>query len=330
MDLPQVTQISAKEVSRRIKAAGVKDEWQVYCHLAGADHAAAYMLRRCVVWSGGKRVHDHGGWFYKSDDDWKIEACLSRRKLEASTKILESVGLAAEVRQVRVKQKYAVGKTVTHYRVDPKIFWEKLDAVLVAITGGCINCADDGMDESDNRECTDCTSGDAQNEHPVMDETYIGDGTKRASDDEQNEHLNLNLEGSSESSNQNGISEITLPTERDFLREFKNQFVDFEDYADALVIEVKRIGTEKSREVIARCKKLGQTWAYVLKAMTNTAGSVSPSPSFASPLPETPAGESMSDEDWQAVEMERQATLARLREQVAAFQAQRQPVGVMA
>jgi hypothetical protein len=272
-------EINVKEVSRRIKAAGIKEEWEVYRRLAGGNHAAAFMLRRCVVWSSGRKVQNKGGWFYKSDVDWQQETGLSRRLLKKSKEILQKIGLTADVRKVDVPQKYFIGKSVNHYRLEPEAFYAALDEALAVMTAQNVQPETSEMSIDD---CTERTSADVQNEQQVMYEADAIHCTEGTADDVQSGHFNSSLKDRSESSDQNSILEVNLWDERDFLRQFENQFADFENSKIDLITEVRRLGRWRFGEIVKRCAGRGVTWAYVLKSLLNEAAVAHP-PSSALP-----------------------------------------------
>lgn len=279
--------INIREISKYIKAAGIKDDMLVYYRLTRGNQQAACMLRHCLIWSSGKKVQDRGGWFYKSDEDWAGETCFTRRKLNHSTKILaETVGLETEVRQIESRQKYFVGKTVTHYRIDPEKFWKSLNDALEKMAAGfrCVEPDDQSdMDDSDDDQCAECTEANVQNVHSGIPEMAGGECTDCPPGGEQNVHLNLSLDSISESPLQNEFQKINLSDERDYLLKLGNEFPDFEILEDALLEELLRLGRTRFNEVLTRCKKLGRTWAYVLKSLVNESA-FSPSPSSAPPL----------------------------------------------
>jgi hypothetical protein len=280
--------INIREISKTIRAAGVKDDMLVYYRMAGGNHTAACMLRHCLIWSSGKKVQDRGGWFYKSDDDWAAEACFTRRKLNKCTAILADLGLLkTDVRQVESKHKYHVGKVVTHYQIFPEQFWNSLIATLQQMKDGigCANADDQpAMDDLDIDQCADCSPADVQNVHPVTHETAIDGRTERASDGAQNVQMNLSLDSSSESSLQTTVQTSSLSDERDYLSDLANEFDDFEKHESEIREELKRLGRDGFNTVYSRCIDRGVNWAYVLKSLRNER--TSPSPSSAAPLPE--------------------------------------------
>lgn len=56
------------------------------CDSAGAG----LMLSQAIYWS--ERTHDAGGWFYKTQEEWQEEICLSRWEQETARKTLRRLG----------------------------------------------------------------------------------------------------------------------------------------------------------------------------------------------------------------------------------------------
>lgn len=296
--------VDIKEISRRIKQSGIKDEWVVYCRMAGGNHTAAFMLRRCVVWSNGKRVQNAGGWFYKTAQDWKDEACIGRSALERATDALSGL-LKTEIRQVKVNSRYAVGKTCTHYRLDPAALYTRLDEVLHEITEGPkegLSPADvepvppveesPGMHDLSKTDCTNPAIGDAESVQPAMHESRSTDCTEPASDDVETVQLNLSLERNSElqpgRENQNLILSKS-ESEIRYFHSLKSEFLGFEQCEHRLIQEYRRIGQRAFDMVLDRCRGRGGHWNYVLTAV---AGAHPPTP-----LPPPPIGGEERDQD---------------------------------
>lgn len=289
--------IGLKEISRRIKEYGIKDEWAVYCLLAGGNHTAAFMLRRCVVWSGTKRVQKADGWFYKCAQDWREEACIGRSALDTATGILETAGLLiTAVRQVSVNSRYAVGKTVKHYQLNPAAFYARLELVLKTLTGQLKEGLppvidddeddeeiDDGMPDSSKTDCTIPTFGDAENQQAGMHESDIKECTEPTSGDDEIVHLNLsldlNLKSSSGIKDQN-LSLTLTAREIEYIDSLKNEFNGFENARDQLLLEYQRVGRVAFDETLERCRAAkGVHWNYVLTSLAAVDAAPPPTPS---------------------------------------------------
>lgn len=112
-------QISAKEVSRRIKAAGV-DEMIVFLRMTGGHHAAALMLDYLVRNVGSE-------WVHVSMATWEQTRSLSRARLATATNILKRCAGLEIIRR----------GSVTLYKLDNAArFWDALDAAIAEVRDG--------------------------------------------------------------------------------------------------------------------------------------------------------------------------------------------------
>ena len=83
------------------------------------DVIGGLMLSQLCYWS--ERASRKDGWFYKSHEDWKKEACLTRKNLETARKNLEKLGVISY---------QLMGIPATgHYRVNYLILEAKIKEV---------------------------------------------------------------------------------------------------------------------------------------------------------------------------------------------------------
>jgi hypothetical protein len=73
------------------------------------DHISAMLLAQIVYWSD--RTDDPSGWFYKTDQDWAEELCLSSYQVRRATTRLAELGVEHAVRRHS-------GAPTSHYRLN--------------------------------------------------------------------------------------------------------------------------------------------------------------------------------------------------------------------
>jgi hypothetical protein len=66
--------------------------------LAGGA-TAGLMLSQACFWSGNRETEKRDGWFYKTQEEWEEETCLTRREQETARKHLRSKGYLEEARR---------------------------------------------------------------------------------------------------------------------------------------------------------------------------------------------------------------------------------------
>lgn len=84
---------------------------RAFAKLAGSVNAGV-MLSQGYYWS--KRTKSPAGWFYKTQDEWEAETCLSRREQETARKLLRQTGFWEEDRRGNPARLY--------YRIDRRAF----------------------------------------------------------------------------------------------------------------------------------------------------------------------------------------------------------------
>ncbi len=131
----------------------------VFARLADSI-SAGLMLSQAFYWAS--RTHDPDGWFYKSQDEWEEETCLTRRQQETARKKLRELGVLEE----------------QHAGMPAKLYFRVNYEVLTTLLNQDGGKRQPRMAESAILGCTkppsmvaqNRTTKDAQNRHPYITE----------------------------------------------------------------------------------------------------------------------------------------------------------------
>ncbi len=139
----------AKKLSRLVsELTGEKNSAVIplaYLRAFGGDLATAYVLKEITYWSNWKRERDpeSDGWFYRSLEDWRSQAFITRDVLNRTLKRLEVAGVETKLAKVD-------GAPTRHFRVNEDVFSRWLSGLF-------------GYEESSNSNCGNPTNGNAGN-----------------------------------------------------------------------------------------------------------------------------------------------------------------------
>lgn len=283
-------------LSRRIKAAGIKDEWEFLLRLAGGEHSAAYMLRRCILWSNNPTVKKANGWFWRRDSDWRSADGLNRYKLLQARTALTKLGLLNTcVQRILLQTDLLLGKKMTHYQINPMIFWATVESTIEDMTGTVPATPENEKPESTEskntpilreKECSPSSDGSADGEQIEVSKvaTYGCEPSSDADDEGRHTKIPLNKTPEEKTPDSNlQIPAAESPTTAQ--DDDRHQGLDWiEKYADVFGVCyspetamscIRELGAESARDVLERCKTSpkaqseGVTWGYAIKCLKN-------------------------------------------------------------